>query len=161
MSVKTLRDLLVGPPHPSETATLRGVARDTAQEAQVGPSAEQHDPGNTFVAKMPGDDGTTHPFWETCRNPFPGQGVQEISRALREGRITDPALQRRAHAYLDQYQKLTGEMVYSTRNHVPDHPTEQQYADENTVSPPEANNLRRANPFNNGRNFRWGGARVR
>jgi hypothetical protein len=105
----------------------------------------QQDPGNAFVAKIPGDAGT-HPLEEAGRNPFPGRSVLDLSRALREGKITDPSLRRKAHAYVDQYQKLTGETVYSTRNHEPDHPTEQQYADENTISPPQGGSLRRADP---------------
>lgn len=123
----------------------------------MGPSAEQQqrDLSSNFVAKMPGDEGT-HPLAETGRNPFPGWSVLAISRALRDGRIADPTLERKARAYLSQYQRLTGEVIYDPRKHVPEHPTEQQYADESTVSP-----LRCADPFNSSRNVRFGGPKVR
>ncbi len=49
-------------------------------------------------------------------NPFPGVGIQEVARRVRAGSL-EPDLERRARAYIDQYQKLTGETVYSSRNH--------------------------------------------
>lgn len=138
--MKTLRDLLAGPPHPIEVNTLQMVAYETRDFTPV------YDRTAGFTARLPGD-ADDHPLSGTTpTNPFPGQSVLALSRALREGSIRDPAVERKVRAYIDQYQKLTGEVIYRGGNHTPVCPTGQQYANADTVSY-GANNLRRADPY--------------
>jgi hypothetical protein len=154
MSAKNIRDLLVGPPHPSESVTIHTVAKETVKERTVVP-----DETSKFTARLPGDEND-HPLAEVGKNPFPGVSVLALSRMLRDGTMP-PDKERQARAYLSQHQRLTGEVMYDRRNHEPDHPTEQQYADGDTRSPAQSGGLRRADPFDSGRNFQLGGRRVR
>lgn len=109
---QNIRDLLRGPPHPSEATTLQTLAREkTVAERTVVPDGTA-----SFTARMPGDAGG-HPLGNTGANPFPGVGPQEVARRVREGAIRDPAVERQARAYVDQFQKLTGQAIYSGRNH--------------------------------------------
>lgn len=146
MTVKNIRDMLVGPPHPSEATTLRTVAAESPPEREV-----RADPTDAFTARLPGD-AEDHPLQDTGKNPFPGMSVLAISRAIREGKITDPVLRRKADAYIDQYQRLTRQAVYSTQNHEEGEPY---------VSSSPSNNVRPADSFDSGRNFKWGGHRSR
>lgn len=110
MPVKNIRDLLAGPPHPSEATTLRTLASETVTERTVIPSENAE-----FTARMPGDG--EHPLARLSANPFPGVGVQEVARRVREGEIRDPAIERQARAFVDQFQRLEGQAVYNGRNH--------------------------------------------
>lgn len=118
--ITDIRDLLEGPPHPSEGLTLRGVAAESVTEHTVYPPENPE-----WVAKLPGDEGQ-HPLAATGSNPFPGKSVQEVSRLIRSGTLSRDE-ERKARAYIDTYQKWTGEAVYNPSMHEPDFPTEQQY----------------------------------
>ena len=111
MTVKNIRDLLQGPAHPSEANSLRSIAREAVTERTVIPAENP-----SFTARMPGDS-EDHPLTATSRNPFPGVGVQEVARRIRDGQIQDPTLERQARAYVDQFQKLEGQALYNSRNH--------------------------------------------
>ena len=136
--LKNIRDLLVGPPHPIEANTLQMVAHETVEERTAVP-----DPTAGFTARLPGLVQEEHPL-DTGINPFEGENVLFVARALREGQIP-PHLERQARSFIDRFQKMTGEVVYDPRMHIPSCPVEQQYSDENTISP--ANGLRRADPY--------------
>jgi hypothetical protein len=53
----------------------------------------------------------------SVENPIPELGPLALSRALREGEIP-PEQERQVRAYLTQYERYTGESLYSSRNHV-------------------------------------------
>lgn len=135
--VQNIRDLLVGPAHPLEANTLQMVAYEDPEHSV------EPDPLFGFTARLPGDEVADHPL-RGEPNPLEGENVLFLARALNEGTL-DPAHEKFARILIDRYQKMTGETVYASRNHIPDHPVEQQYADEDTISP--ANGLRRADPY--------------
>lgn len=109
MAAKSIRDMLVGPPHPSESITLQTLAA-TVQEHEAYP---EENPG--FHAKMPGDS-SPHLLGTAIQNPLPGESVLALSRRLRDGTLP-PQLERQAQAYIHQYQKWSGDAVYDARNH--------------------------------------------
>lgn len=128
LKINNIRDLLAGPPHPSESLTMYDVLADQVDERSLVP-----DPLAEFTARLPGDVND-HPLAGTAQNPRPGTSVLELSRLVRDGSLTEHE-ERAARIYIDQYQKWTGERVYNPRNHEPISPVEQQYADENTPGP--------------------------
>ena len=90
-----------------------------------------------MTARMPGDPDD-HPLLESQRsNPFYGISPQKVSKLLQEGMIV-PEQERQARAWIDQYQKLTGETLYNSRNHNFEEP---EVTGENTCG------LRRADPW--------------
>jgi hypothetical protein len=65
---------------------------------------------------MPGDP-EDHPFQVAQKNnPFYGMNPQRVSKVLQSGKLS-PDLERKARAWIDQYQRLTGETVHNGRNH--------------------------------------------
>ena len=110
-AVKSIRDLFSG--GQDTNPTLRDHANDrvTEEERYVLP------PQNPlFTARMPGDPDD-HPLLESQRNnPFYGISPQKVSALLQAGRI-NPDQEHQARAWVDQYQKLTGETLYNGRNH--------------------------------------------
>ncbi len=146
MAVKNIRDLLAGPPHPDEANNLQALAKPHEYESFPAVNAE-------WKARMPGDDLESAPLYQNSVNPFPGLGVQAMSRLLREGKLP-PEKERSVRAYLDQYRKLTGEVLYDPRMHNNIAPVEQEHWEEGRGMP-------RADNFNSGRNYSWGGHRVR
>jgi len=138
---QNIRDLLQGPPHPSEATTLRTLASETVTERTILP-----DENPSFTARLPGDAGS-HPLANTGQNPFPGVGIQEVARRVREGAIQDPTVERQARAYIDQFQRLDGQSIYDGRNHEFEEPEI-----EHTYSPAAGagiGGLRRADRFPN------------
>ena len=109
--VKSIRDLFSG--GHDTNPTLRDHANDRVSEDEryvLPPEAP------LFTARMPGDPDD-HPLLESQRNnPFYGISPQKVSKLLQEGMIA-PEQERQARAWVDQYQKLTGETLYNGRNH--------------------------------------------
>jgi hypothetical protein len=106
---KNLRDLFAGAPE--RELSLRDLANEQVTERTV---YEPELPD--FTARMPGDN-PNHPLVVAqLSNPFYGKSPLAVSRELREGRIP-PQQERQARAWIDQYQKLSGETVYNGRNH--------------------------------------------
>ena len=109
--VKSIRDLFSG--GQDTNPTLRDHANDRVSEDEryvLPPEAP------LFTARMPGDPDD-HPLLEPQRNnPFYGISPQKVSKLLQEGMIA-PEQERQARAWVDQYQKLTGETLYNGRNH--------------------------------------------
>lgn len=146
MAVKNIRDLLVGDPHPDEANTLQKLAAPQEYEQYPVTNPER-------IARMPGDDIEKAPYYKECLNPLPGLSVQAMSKLLREGRLP-PEKERAVRTYLGHYQKLSGEVMYDHRNHNNIAPTEQEHWEEGKKMP-------RADNFDSGRNYSWGGHRVR
>lgn len=117
MAAKNIRDVLRGPPHPSESLTLRHLAAPIEGEPETVPVENP-----LHVAGLPGDDISKHPLSATARNPFPGVGGQEISRRLREGEIKDSSLASQARAYLSLLERMGELKFYQADLHVPYEP---------------------------------------
>jgi hypothetical protein len=103
----TIRDLIEGWT-PPETPTLREVATTPVEHAVY-----EDNPG--WSARMPGDE--SHPVGEAVTNPLPELGGPlALSRALRAGEIPFDQ-ERQVRAYLDQFQKQTGHVLYEPKHH--------------------------------------------
>lgn len=106
---KNLRDLFAGAPE--RELTLQDLAHEQVTERTV---YEPELPD--FIARMPGDD-PNHPLVEAqLSNPFYGKNPLTVSREIREGKL-HPQQERQARAWIDQYERLTGEKLYDGRNH--------------------------------------------
>ena len=109
--VRNIRELFAG--GQDNNPTLRDHAHDrvTEQERYALP------PENPLMtARMPGDP-EDHPLIEAQRdNPFYGINPQRVSALLHAGKLP-PGQERQARAWIDQYQKLTGETLHNGRNH--------------------------------------------
>jgi len=130
--VKSIRDLFSG--GQDNNPTLRDHASDrvTEQDRYVLPPQAP-----LFTARMPGDPDN-HPLLDSQRsNPFYGISPQQVSTLLNAGMI-QPEQERQARAWIDQYQKLTGEKLYDGRNHNFEEP---EVTGENKCG------LRRADPY--------------
>ena len=139
--MKTLRDLIPGDPHPDEAVSTIQAA---LQQVEIVPEV---DPLAGFFTRMPGDSLEGHiKAAEIIANPVPGASPMDLSRGLREGAYAID-LERKVRAFIAQYQRFTGEVLYDSRNHVPTCSTEQGYADFDTVSSASSGSLRRADPF--------------
>jgi hypothetical protein len=111
MANRSLRDLIQDLPRREEPEpTLRSIAQRVVTERTQVPDDF---PG--FSARMPGDEDP-HPFGGGVENPMPSLSVLDMSRALREGAIPFEK-EREVRAYLDQFQRRTGEVLYDPRNH--------------------------------------------
>jgi len=65
-----------------------------------------------WTARLPGDL-EKHPLQVVQEsNPFSGMNPQRVSLVLRSGKLSAD-LERKARAWIDQYQRLTGEIVSS------------------------------------------------
>jgi hypothetical protein len=109
--VKNIRDLFVGGHDRNPTLQDHAMDQVTEQDRYVLP------PENPLMtARMPGDPDN-HPLTEAQRaNPFYGINPLRVSRLLQAGKI-NPGQARQARAWIDQYQKMTGETVHNGRNH--------------------------------------------
>lgn len=137
-----------GAPHPDEEySTFQAALAPIEWVAHLDPAAG-------FVAGMPGDDISSHPLAHTAKNPFPGMSLQAMLAFVREGTL-DAATERKVNIYVDQYRRLTGEVLTDERNHTPICSTEQGTAEYDTLSPIESGGLHRVDPFDLG-DFRWG-----
>lgn len=141
MSVKNIRDMLCGPPHPSEAVTLQTLAAESPAERAIIPQGP-----SGFTARLPGDPEEDHPLGARVTNPLPGTSVLELARKLREGTL-DLTTEKAARNYLDMFRKMTGEVVYDPRNHpFPEPPIEMTH---HKVFGPGLGKLRRADRFPN------------
>lgn len=108
---KNLRDLLSGESHPSEREmTARRVVERWRAQAPTERTLVP-DPLASFTARMPGDDVESHPLHGKASNPFPGVNVLELARRLQAGQVPLDK-ERQAIAYIDQYERLTGDSVF-------------------------------------------------
>lgn len=105
-----IRDMLEGPPHPSESETLRTIVQRRVAERTVIPDEL---PG--YAAHLPGDANDHPRASDTVSNPIPGVTALGLSRMLRAGEIP-MNLERQVRAYIAQYERFTGEVLYSSRN---------------------------------------------
>jgi hypothetical protein len=97
----SIRDLLAGPPHPSEDLTLQDLANERP-DGCVYP-----DPLAGFAARLPGDV-EEHPIASVSANPFPDETAFELNRKLHAGKI--PAGREGAvRAYLKDYERFLGQ----------------------------------------------------
>jgi hypothetical protein len=109
--VKSIRDLLSG--GHDNNPTLRDHANDRVTEQEGYPLPPENP---LMTARMPGDPDD-HPLFEPqSNNPFYGISPQKVAALLNAGMIS-PKQERQARAWIDQYQKLTGETVYNGNNH--------------------------------------------
>jgi hypothetical protein len=109
--VKSIRDLFAG--GQDSNPTLRDHASDhvTEQERYVLP------PENPLMtARMPGDLDNHLLLDGQRNNPFYGINPQRVSTLLHAGKLNS-SQERQARAWIDQYQKLTGETLHNGRNH--------------------------------------------
>jgi hypothetical protein len=104
--MKSLRDLVTT--KATSDTDLHGSARGEGPTADPG----VHPDEARFTARMPGDDGSTHPLHSD--NPFRGKNPQTVLRALREGNLS-PDQERQARAAIDTYAKLSGDPVGGPR----------------------------------------------
>lgn len=109
--MKNIRDLLQGPAHPSEAETLRTVVQRRVAERTVVPDEL---PG--YTARLPGDANDHPRTSDTVSNPIPGTTAIGLSRMLRAGEVP-VHLERQVRAYIAQYERFAGEVLYSQRNH--------------------------------------------
>lgn len=109
--VRNIRDLFVG--GRDTNPTLRDHANDRVLEDERFALPPENP---EWTARMPGDP-ENHPFQVAQENnPFCGMNPQRVSKVLQSGKLS-PELEKKARAWIDQYQKLTGETVHNGRNH--------------------------------------------
>ena len=91
--------------------TLHDLANDHIMEREMLP------PENPLMtARLPGDPDD-HPMIEAQKNnPFYGVNPLRVSRLLRAGKF-NPDQEHQARAWINQYEKVTGETLYNGRNH--------------------------------------------
>ena len=93
--------------------------RDVVEDWRKNPVTESSvtpDPHEAVTARLPGDE-REHPLGEQVSNPMPEiGGPLSLSRALRAGHIPFDK-EKAVRRYIDQYQKMTGEVLYDPRNH--------------------------------------------
>jgi len=110
MSFKSIRDLFTKASIPPQT--IREIANSSDSERV---DTAQENLG--FTARLPGDQVEDHPLIQSqLGNPFYGINPLKVSRLLREGKLSVD-LERQARVWLDQYQRLSGDVVYDRRNH--------------------------------------------
>lgn len=104
-----IRDFLEGPPHPSESVTLRTLV---ANNPPVVDPNEGEVPG--LIALLPGDE-EVHPLAGVGGNPLPGLSPQDLQRLL-NANLLPPEHIKAVREYLRVFQKLEGQTLYDPRN---------------------------------------------
>jgi hypothetical protein len=114
MTVKNIREMLLGDAHPDEAYTMQAFLDERHEERVV-----HEDPNAAYTGRLPGGEPEEeHPLAHTAPNPIPGVSVQGLVAALRDGSIEDQGLRRRVASYIQQYEKWSGEKVTDTQHHV-------------------------------------------
>jgi len=151
---RTLSDWLSESGYQPPEGTLFSVKSALEQPIEIGPVL---DPLEGFFARMPGDSLEDHlKSAEVIQKPIPEMSVVDMSRGLREGVFSkDLDLERKVRAYIEQWQRFNGAVLYDPSCHINICPVEQQFADRDTISPHQSGSLRSADSFDLG-NFQWG-----